>query len=66
MGIQEIQDLGGKASSLGEAHGYPPIADWGQRLTLEANAFQMDSLPKTLAEYEGLVAALMKLVDGKR
>jgi two-component system, sensor histidine kinase len=63
MSIDEVEALGAKATELGNHYSFGPLAAWGDRVHTEAGTFQMDALPVTLAEYEGLLEQL-RLVLG--
>jgi CheY-like chemotaxis protein len=55
MTINEIEDFANRMQTLGKEYGYPPLASWGESMQTQASMFQLDALPRTMAEYPQLI-----------
>jgi len=54
----DIENFGQTMISLGEKHKVNIVRAWGQQLVDQANSFDMEALPDTLAAYSELIARL--------
>ena len=61
LAINEIEDFARRMQEVGTSYGYPPLVSWGERLGTQAELFDIDRLPHTLAEFPLMVQRLQSL-----
>ncbi|MCP4750802.1 MAG: response regulator [Proteobacteria bacterium] len=60
--INDIEAFAANMLELGTTYGYPPLADWGERLGKQAGSFNLDAMSKTLEGYPNLIREMQILM----
>ena len=53
--IDEVGDFGVCMQEMGRKYNYSPLVDWGERISVQAQMFELDTLPKTLEEFPQII-----------
>ena len=60
--ITEIEEFAKEVKQLGETHSYHPVISWGTALSEQAEMFDLDALPDTMAEYPKLIVSIQSVM----
>ena len=61
--INEVEGFGVQMRDLGNQYNYPPLVAWGERLSTQAQMFELDDLPKTLDEFPRIIEQIQLLTE---
>lgn len=53
--IDDVDNFALRMSELGREYEYPPLAGWGEQLSSQVGAFDMNGIRETLSGYPGLI-----------
>ena len=59
--IGQVEAFGVQMRDLGNQYNYPPLMAWGERLSSQAQMFELDALPTTLDEFPRILEQIQLL-----
>ncbi|MCP4149280.1 MAG: PAS domain S-box protein, partial [bacterium] len=59
--IDEIETFAGEINRMAQNYGYSPLGEWGGLLIEQTQNFDMENLPKTLAQFPEIIAHIKKI-----
>jgi len=59
--VDEVEEFAVDMHQLGEEHGYPPLAAWGERLSAQVGSFDMEAMEATLRGYPEMIEEIESL-----
>jgi hypothetical protein len=61
--MDDIKDFAAKVEKLGKEYNIVSIQEWANKITGQAESFDMENLPATLDHYKGLTDEVKKLLN---
>ena len=62
MVIDDVEAFATGMQKLGQEYGYPPLETWGEQLAQQAQMFDMDTIPRTLATFPEVIEDIRTLI----
>ncbi len=63
MSISGAEEFGGEMQTLGTEYGYPPLAEWGEKMVTQATMFELAALSNTLERLPSLIEGIQTLAQ---
>ena len=61
--INDVEAFGVQMRDLGNQYNYPPLIAWGERLSTQAQMFELDALPTTLDRFPRIIEQIQLLTQ---